>query len=212
MTELEAKDFLVQQTAKQAEIENVPLSDLEKRMMYFTETGEMRENPSELNDEFEAEYDSNDYEAKISKLMHHAKARIRKENPETARRWNEALRELKKGDHYILVLCGGEPRIGAGKLSSGSLKLFAPLIGGALLMILVAILMQHYGLGSGDRRGLPPRIQRSIPLWLQRTLWAGIIGTYVYFVILPWLLKDFSPGINQLLTRLLGVSKRNSRE
>lgn len=33
---LEAKDFLVRQTAEQAALENVPLSDLEKRMMYFT--------------------------------------------------------------------------------------------------------------------------------------------------------------------------------
>jgi hypothetical protein len=34
MRDLEAKDFLVRQTAEQAIIENVPLSDLEKRMMY----------------------------------------------------------------------------------------------------------------------------------------------------------------------------------
>ncbi len=35
----EAKDFLVQQTAEQARLEGVPLSELEKRMMYFTESG-----------------------------------------------------------------------------------------------------------------------------------------------------------------------------
>ncbi|MGB2900309.1 MAG: hypothetical protein WBB89_13655 [Candidatus Acidiferrum sp.] len=35
----EAKDFLVAQTAEQASLEGVPLSDLEKRMMYFTESG-----------------------------------------------------------------------------------------------------------------------------------------------------------------------------
>ena len=35
----EAKDFLVQQTAEQAQLEGVPLSELEKRMMYFTESG-----------------------------------------------------------------------------------------------------------------------------------------------------------------------------
>ena len=32
----EAKDFLVQQTAQQAQMEGVALSELEKRMMYFT--------------------------------------------------------------------------------------------------------------------------------------------------------------------------------
>ena len=45
MRVLEAKDFLVQQTAEQAALENVPLSDLEKRMMYFTETDECPEDP-----------------------------------------------------------------------------------------------------------------------------------------------------------------------
>jgi hypothetical protein len=37
MQVLEAKDFLVQQTAEQAEREGVALSELEKRMMYFTQ-------------------------------------------------------------------------------------------------------------------------------------------------------------------------------
>ena len=105
MRDLEAKDFLVQQTAEQAALENVLLSDLEKRMMYFTETGECPEDPIALNDAFEAKYDTDEYEAKISKLMHHAYQRIRKENPDAARKWKEAMRHLSKGDHYLLVLC-----------------------------------------------------------------------------------------------------------
>src|SRR5215472_10863879 len=106
MRALEAKDFLVQQTAEQAALEHVSFSDLEKRMMYFTEADECPEDPIALNDAFEAEYDTSEYEAKISKLMHHAHSRIKKENPEAARQWKEAIRELSKGDHYILILCG----------------------------------------------------------------------------------------------------------
>jgi hypothetical protein len=49
-----AKDFLVQQTAVQDALDYVPLSDVEKRMMYFTETGECPEDPIPLNDAFEA--------------------------------------------------------------------------------------------------------------------------------------------------------------
>ena len=105
----EAKDFLVQQTAEQAQLDAVPLSDLEKRMMYFTESGEMPEDPIQLNDQFEAQYDTDQYEKKISRLMHHAYTRVRKENPESTRRWNDALKELRKGDHYILVLWGADP-------------------------------------------------------------------------------------------------------
>jgi|SRR5712664_94744 len=106
MRDLEAKDFLVRQTAEQATLENVPLSDLEKRMMYFTETGECPEDPIALNDAFEAAYDTAEYETKVSKLMHHAYQRVRKENSETARRWKEATKQLSKGDHYLSILAG----------------------------------------------------------------------------------------------------------
>lgn len=66
MTAKEAKDFLVRQTAEQAVLENVPLSELEKRMMYCVENDPAScENPLELNEEFEAKYDTKEYEAKL---------------------------------------------------------------------------------------------------------------------------------------------------
>jgi len=63
----EAKDFLVHQTAEQATLENLPLSDLEKRMMYFTEGKGAIEDPLTLNEAFEAQYDTSEYEKKISR-------------------------------------------------------------------------------------------------------------------------------------------------
>jgi hypothetical protein len=100
----EAKDFLVQQTAGQAALENVSFSSLEKRMMYFTETGECPEDPIALNDAFEAEYDATMYEKKISLLMAQAYRRIKREDPDKLRLWNNAFRVLSKGDHYLLLL------------------------------------------------------------------------------------------------------------
>jgi hypothetical protein len=166
----EAKDLLVAQTAEQAALEGVPLSDLEKRMMYFTETDECPEDPIALNDAFEAEYDTDEYEAKISKLMHHAHSRIQKENPEAARQWNEAMRGLSKGDHYILILCGGG--FNAVQVSPtehpphDSLKL---LLAGLFLVAIVMSVMflgAHYGIGwkSG------PKTTSSMPKWLQQVL------------------------------------------
>ncbi len=100
-----AKDYLVQQTAEQAALEHVSLSDIEKRMLYFTESDPAScDNPIELNDDFEQEYDTPEYEAKISRLLHHAYKRLKPEDPEGVRQWNEAMRVLRKGDHYILVL------------------------------------------------------------------------------------------------------------
>jgi hypothetical protein len=74
----EAKDFLVTQTAEQAALEGVPLSNLEKRMMYFTESDDAVEDPGQLNDEFEAKYDSRIYEVKVSQLLHRAYLRAKK--------------------------------------------------------------------------------------------------------------------------------------
>jgi hypothetical protein len=105
-----AKDYLVQQTVEQAALEHVPLTDLETRMMYFTESDPAScDDPIALNDEFEQEYDTPEYEPKISRLLHNAHKRLKQEDPEKLRQWNEAMRVLNKGDHYILVLWDTEP-------------------------------------------------------------------------------------------------------
>lgn len=108
----EAKDFLVRQTAEQAEREGVSLSDLEKRMMYFTESEDAVENPIALNEEFEAQYDMAEYESKIAGLLGRAYNRLKEEGSGAVQTWDEAVRELKQGDHYILVMWA-EHRIAA---------------------------------------------------------------------------------------------------
>lgn len=110
MNSKEAKDFLVQQVAEQAALENLPFSDLEKRMMYFTESDPAScDKPFELNDEFEAQHDNAEYEAKVSQLLQHAHGRVAMQNAEMGRMWDEAVGELRKGDHYLLVLLDEKP-------------------------------------------------------------------------------------------------------
>jgi hypothetical protein len=131
----EAKDFLVAQTAEQAALEGVPLSDLEKRMMYFTESGYVPEDPIKLNDEFEAEYDSDEYEAKISRLLHHAYQRLRKENDTARKNWDLAIKCLRRGDHYLLVMWGLSPR------SEWSVAYFLKILAGSLGVIFLMFLV-----------------------------------------------------------------------
>jgi hypothetical protein len=100
----EAKDFLVNQAAQQAAIDGVPLSDLEKRMMYFSESDPTCEDPLALNAEFEAQYGTNEYEPKISRLLHRAYKRAKKESLHVAKQWGQAIGQLRQGDHYVLVL------------------------------------------------------------------------------------------------------------
>ena len=210
MRVLEAKDFLVQQTAEQAALENVPLSDLEKRMMYFTETEECPEDPIALNDAFEAEYDTDEYEAKLSKLMHHAHSRIKKENREAAGKWNEAIQQLSKGDHYILILCNEGldlvPGVSTERPPYDSLKL----LGTAILVIVlglgviaaVTFFADHYNIHWHWESG--PDTHRITPAWIERSFLFLLIGAYVYFLMLPWLRKRYpaaSPGA--LVSRFL---------
>ena len=147
----EAKDFLVAQTAEQAVLDGVPLSDLEKRMMYFTEGARASEDPAKLNEEFEAEYDSDEYEAKISRLLHCAYYRLRKENDEARKNWDIAIRCLRRGDHYLLVMWDLGPStwtpVGDSKWTPvrNSMKLLASSLGVAALVAALGILAAFIG-------------------------------------------------------------------
>jgi hypothetical protein len=134
----QAKDFLVQQTAEQATRENISLSDIEKKMMYFTESDATSyDHPVELNEEFEAQYDTAEYEAKISRLLHHAYNRLKVEDPEGKRSWDQAVRTLRKGDHYFLVLwdtpCGERRKGDSFKLLATALLIAASIAMAAFL-------------------------------------------------------------------------------
>lgn len=157
MKVLEAKDFLVQQTAEQAALENVPLSDIEKRMMYFTETDECPEDPLALNDAFEAKYNTATYEKKISLLMAQAYRRIKRDDPEKLRLWNDAFRVLSKGDHYILLFWRRNP-------FARPQRSWPTYVLGALAAAVVIFLMRFFfGNKSGRRPGGAP-VDKYIPL------------------------------------------------
>lgn len=153
----EAKDLLVQQTAEQAELEGIPLSDLEKRMMYFTETGDCPEDPIALNDAFEAEHDTTEYEKKISLLMSRAYRRIKRESPEKLRLWNDAFRVLSKGDHYILLFWRQNPFSKSPRMWRTYLL--------TVLAVGLFLLVSHFLFGNrgGMRRGEQAPIDRYIP-------------------------------------------------
>ena len=187
----EAKDFLVQQTAEQAAMEGVPLSDLEKRMMYFTESGYVPEDPIALNEEFEAQYDTDKYEAKIAKLLHHAYKRARKENAETKRRFDSAIKSLRRGDHYLLVMWDVVGGAGTGSLFSRT-----SLIG---LAFGVLFLTGWYALIHLAPRFTPPNpriIQAAmVALILCVIFFPGAVGNAVAWVF------------DKTIMRLMGVSK-----
>lgn len=143
-----------------------------------------------MNDAFEAEYDINDYEAKTSKLMHHAYQRIRKENLEALHRWKKAIGELSKEDHYILVLCrdGSTSRTPGSFSQTYVLKLLA---GIALFLVALHFLLPAFlGRYGFHWRSTPaPTRVQPVPLWAQRAISAFLTAGYIYIVVVPWVYK-----------------------
>ena len=100
----EAKEFLVARIAEEAQREGVPLSEVERKMLYFTETAWTLPDIMEVNDQFDREYNGAEYEKKIVGLIRNARKRARMEDTQEFEAWAEAIRILSKEDHYLLVM------------------------------------------------------------------------------------------------------------
>jgi hypothetical protein len=100
----QAKEFLVSKIIEEAQREGVPLSEVERKMLYFSETGWTLPDMVEVNEQFDSEYGQAEYEKKIAKLIRGVTERAREESSEEYRSWRDAVRALRKEDHYLLVM------------------------------------------------------------------------------------------------------------
>jgi hypothetical protein len=100
----EAKEFLVSRIVEEANREDVSLSEVERKMLYFSETDWTLPDIMEVNEQFDREYDQDDYEKKIKNLIIAGAKHDRKESSDQYDSWLEAIRILEKEDHYILVM------------------------------------------------------------------------------------------------------------
>jgi hypothetical protein len=112
-----AKQFLISRVVDEAEVEQVNLSEIEKKMLYFTEVHPSLPNTYEVNAEFAREYDSDEYEAKIARLLKNARDRDGHSSLNREQEWKDALGALKHEDHYILVMV--HQAFGFGSASAG---------------------------------------------------------------------------------------------
>jgi hypothetical protein len=97
-----AKQFLISKVIEQANVERVHLSNVEKRMLSFSEA---EPETVRVLPEFEQQYpDSEEFETKISALLRNARERELQQSPGFEQLWNEAISALKYEDHYILVM------------------------------------------------------------------------------------------------------------
>jgi hypothetical protein len=134
----EAKEYLVAKILAEAEHQGTPLSETERKMMYFTETAWTLPDMLEVNQTFERDYDEAAYEAKIGKLARTAEGRAAETNELAT--WKEAVQTLEREDHYLLVLLAAPTESSDSPESSDSrLVDRAKLIGTALLVCILLI-------------------------------------------------------------------------
>jgi hypothetical protein len=121
----EAKEFLVPEIVAEAANQNVPLSEVERKMLYFTESGWTLPDIMEISDSFDRDYDQDEYEQKVAKLVVRADRRLRKGPPEEYDKWWAAIGLLQREDHYISVMI----RSAALRPRGDQLRLFVTAIG-----------------------------------------------------------------------------------
>jgi hypothetical protein len=96
-----AKEFFVNRILEQAKRDGVPLSEVEIRMLGFSEATASAEE-MEAAAVFERDFNDEEYEAKVAKLLKRAHQRDKESGEEAA--WDSALTELADEDMYLLVM------------------------------------------------------------------------------------------------------------
>jgi hypothetical protein len=153
----EALEFLVGRVAAEAEREGSALSEVERKMLYFSETDWTLPDILEVNKEFERLDDENQYEARIEGLVQSSLRRAQAENEEEYELWTKAVDKLREGDYYFLVM------IDAGSPSGGSKHRWLPTLSDSRLQR-----------EPGDR----------LRLWL--TALACVFGTSALLALYTW--------------------------
>ncbi len=103
-TAAEAKEFLVSRILAEAERVGVSLSDVERTMLLYSETDEPTPETQQAAATFENEYDTEVFERKLGRLIRQAHNRDKKSMPDGRPLWKDAIKRLREGDHYLLVL------------------------------------------------------------------------------------------------------------
>lgn len=163
-----AKEFLIAQVVEQAQRENEPLSEVERKMLYFTETEATLPDMYAVNAQFDSAYDAVEYEKKIAGLLRTAFQRNRKESVESERRWKHAVADLRKEDHYLLVMVDQslQPASDFWIVAIGSIALSASL--------LAAISLWHY---LDDKGWIPDWVSHLSP----RLVISGAVGVWLVY-------------------------------
>jgi hypothetical protein len=105
-TERDAKEHLIARISAEAKREGIELSEVEGKMLYFSETGWTLPDIFDVNAEFERDFDNDEYESKIAGIVRQIEKTNAEAGSDQQSLWDEAVVKLSDGDHYLLVLIG----------------------------------------------------------------------------------------------------------
>ena len=107
--------FLASRITEEAEHAGLPLSEIERKMLYFSATGWTLEDMPQILEAFERTCDRRQYEQRIAKLIRSVRARLKSNREQQEfETWQTALGILKEArgndeEHYLLTLINNAP-------------------------------------------------------------------------------------------------------
>ncbi len=108
----EAKVFLASRIADEADREGIPLTEIERKMLYFSESGWTLPEMAEVKAVFDRDYDRGLFETRMARLIRRARSRLMGGDKAEYETWQWAIQELRGQDHYVLALIAAAPPTG----------------------------------------------------------------------------------------------------
>jgi hypothetical protein len=103
-SQTEARRFFADKVIQRAEVEGIPLSDDERRMLFWSESAPESVADKDLAERLAAQISDADYEAKIVGLLRRSFSHDVQADTGAKDIWREAWSVLEQGDHYVLVM------------------------------------------------------------------------------------------------------------
>lgn len=100
----QAMDYLVNRIVDEAKLQGLPLTEIERKMLYFSETHPTLRDMQAVSAEFDRSCDEGAYEEKIAVLVRRIAARDQRQDLAAKAAWDEAVAKLSEGDYYLLAL------------------------------------------------------------------------------------------------------------
>jgi hypothetical protein len=131
----EAKEFLIDWIVAEARGLGVPVSDVERKMLYASKNGWTLPDMDEVQDAFDRYHEAVEYELKMTNLIRMVRIDAAAARPEELRDWDEAVRVLGGDEHYLLQLIAAAEGPRRRRPSRWRLWLTAVVIFGAAIAI-----------------------------------------------------------------------------